>query len=110
MLQMRDDHGIATGELLSVPKSSDPAVLTLVNRLAIGAVQVSVFNFSEREIAATVSSKRLQHWGKVVDLAMDEIVGKVSPHPVKRKRGTFDVDLAPFGFRAFIIKDADWSE
>ena len=105
MLQMRDAHGIATGELLSVPKSNDPAVLVLVNRLAIGAVQVSVFNFSERDITATVSSKNLAHGDQVVDLGTGETVATIYPHPVKRKRGTYDVDLGPFGYRAFVLKE-----
>src|SRR5699024_4033911 len=59
MLDFRDAHGIATGELLSVPQASSSSVLVLVNRLAVGAIQVSVFNFASEPVRAQVSSRHL---------------------------------------------------
>lgn len=105
MLAVREEHGIATGSLLSVPKSDDPAVLIMVNRLAVGAIQVSVFNFSNREVETTVPSKHLNHGSRVVDLTTGHECGTITPHPLRRKRGMFHTHLPGFGFRAFIIKD-----
>ncbi|WP_197510702.1 hypothetical protein [Tessaracoccus coleopterorum] len=59
MLHLREAHGIATGTLLEIPLPDDPAILVMVNRLAIGAVQVSVFNFSERAAGTVVRAAAL---------------------------------------------------
>src|SRR5699024_3552154 len=59
MLHLRETHGIATGTLLEVPAVNDPALLVLVNRLSVGAIQLSVFNFSERTLSVRISSEQL---------------------------------------------------
>ncbi len=105
MLAMRDAHGIATGSLIAVPRNENPGVLTMINRLAIGAVQISVFNFTGEPVSTTISSKHLPQWTRVVDLANGEQIATVEPNPQKRRHGTFGFDLAPFGFRALILKD-----
>lgn len=106
-LHLRDAHGIATGELLEVPEPGDPAVLILINRLAIGALQISVFNFSERDVAASVTSSHLREGASVVDLGTSEQLASITTlgHHAAAEEGSFQVGLGPFGFRALIIKD-----
>lgn len=106
MLHLRDAHGIATGELLEVPEPGDPAVLVLINRLAIGAIQISVFNFSEREARPRIVSALLRAGDTVVDLGTSQEVARVeSPgRHSSADDGAFELSLAPFGFQALIIK------
>ena len=106
MLHLRDAHGIATGELLEVPEPGDPAVLVLINRLAIGAIQISVFNFAEREARPRIVSALLRAGDTVVDLGTSQEVARVeSPgRHSSAADGAFELSLAPFGFQALIIK------
>lgn len=104
MLEMREAHGIATGELLSVPETTNPAVLAMINRLESGEIQVSVFNFSEQHTLVTVSSKYLQPTYHVVDLGTNHTFATINPHPVMRYRGAFDLEIAPFGYHALLVK------
>lgn len=107
MLHLREAHGIATGTLLDVPEPDDDAILVLVNRLAIGAVQLSVFNFSERDVASVVRSAELPAGATVVDLGTSEEVAVVE---ADGEAGSFEVRLRPFGFQALILKDVPASE
>ncbi|WP_237267971.1 maltose alpha-D-glucosyltransferase [Tessaracoccus aquimaris] len=106
MLHLRDAHGIATGTLLEIPEPDDTGILVLINRLAIGAVQVSVFNFSQREASTAISSAHLPVGAGVVDLGTSEEVAVVRPRGRHSDddQGTFDVTVAPFGFQALILK------
>ncbi|WP_232821749.1 maltose alpha-D-glucosyltransferase [Desertihabitans aurantiacus] len=99
LLAVREAHGIATGELLDVPDGSHAAMLVLVNRLAVGAVQVTVLNFGEEEIRGTVMSPQLPIGARVVDLTTEEEVAEVDD------LGSFRVSLGPFGGLALIIKE-----
>ena len=79
----------------------------LINRLAIGAVQISVFNFSQREASTTISSAELPIGAGVVDLGTSEEVAVVRPRGRHSDddQGAFDVTLAPLAFQALILKD-----
>ncbi len=107
MLHLRDAHGIATGSLLEIPEPDDTGILVLINRLAIGAVQISVFNFSQREASTTISSAELPIGAGVVDLGTSEEVAVVRPRGRHSDddQGAFDVTLAPLAFQALILKD-----
>lgn len=99
LLAVREAHGIATGELLDVPDVSHAAMLILVNRLAVGAVQVTVLNFGEEDIRGTVMSPELPVGGRVVDLTTGEQLTEVD------HLSSFRVGLGPFGGLALIIKE-----
>ncbi len=99
VLAIRKKHGLASAELLDIPDVDDPAVLVLVNRLEIGAIQVSVLNFSERAITTPVRSGLVPVGGTVVDLVTRRRVGKVDD------AGQFTVSLAPLEGLALIVKD-----
>ncbi|MBK7820053.1 MAG: maltose alpha-D-glucosyltransferase [Tessaracoccus sp.] len=101
MLHLREAHGIATGALLDVPEPDDAAILVLVNRLAVGAVQVSVFNFAEREASTAIRSEELIVGATVVDLGTSDEVGVVEADG--GRGGRLDVVLAPFGVKALIL-------
>ncbi|QGH68255.1 maltose alpha-D-glucosyltransferase [Pseudactinotalea sp. HY158] len=101
MLHLRESHGIATGALLEVPEVGDPALLVLVNRLAVGAVQLSVFNFSERELTVRIASEHLSEGQWMKDLGTWHRAGDVDA------AGGFLLELGPFGFRALIAEEPD---
>lgn len=98
ILKVRKRHGIATGTLLGVPEVSHPAMLTLVNRLAIGAVQVTVLNFSEDKIAGRVQSPHIPS-GVVVDLSSRRRLGEVDA------MGGFNVNIPGFGGYVYLIRE-----
>lgn len=99
LLEVRETHGIATGALLDVPDVSHPSMLVLVNRLAVGAIQVTALNFGEEDIRGTVISGELPVGGRVVDLATGEQLTEVDT------LGSFRVGLGPFEGVALIIKE-----
>ena len=98
ILKVRKRHGIATGSLLAVPEVSHPAMLTLVSRLAIGAVQVTVLNFGEEKISGRVQSPHIPS-GVVVDLSTRRRLGEVDA------LGGFNVNIQGFGGHVFLIRE-----
>lgn len=102
MLHLRSAHGIATGSLLEIPEPDDASMLILVNRLAVGAVQLSVFNFAERDASTVVRSEALSVGASVVDLGPSHEVAVIESDG---GLGSFDVHLGPFGFQALIVKE-----
>lgn len=98
VLAVRTRHGIATGELLDVPEVSHPALLTMVNRLVNGKVQVTVLNFSDEKVAARVQSNHIPS-GIVVDLTSRRRVGEVDA------MGGFSVNVPGFGGLALIVRE-----
>ena len=63
-------------------------MLVMVNQIAIGAMQITVLNFSQEEVTGPVISPQLPARGVVVDLATGDEVGTVDA------LGTFQVTLA----------------
>lgn len=108
VLAVRRRHGLGTATLLEVPEVGHPGVLVLVNRLAVGAIQVTVLNFSDEQVRATVTSEHLPA-GKVLDLSSRRNIGSVEVAAADVEtglcRGSFEVELEPFGGRALIVKE-----
>lgn len=98
ILAVREQHGIATGQLLDVPDVPAPSVLVMINRLAVGAIQVTLLNFSEEPVSGPVISAYLPAGGRLVDLTTNEDIGIVAAN------GSFTLDLPGFGGLALIIK------
>ena len=107
VLAVRKRHGIATGRLVAVPDVSHRSLLVLVNRLYVGATQVSVLNFSGEKIVARVQSDEIPA-GRVVDLTTRRRVDDVDA------LGGFAVTMPPWGAAAYLVKedvpDEEWSE
>ncbi len=101
---MREEHGIATGFLLDVPDVPQKSMLIMVNRLAVGAIQITVLNFAENEVSGPVISPELPVGGTVVDLATGAELGTVDA------LGSFQVSLPGFGGVALLVKDPAGSE
>jgi trehalose synthase len=99
ILALREKHGIATGTLLDVPDVGQPSMLVLINRLVIGAVQVTVLNFSPDPVTGPVISAELPIGGTVIDLSTDEEIATVDA------LGTFPVTLEGFGGVALMIRE-----
>ena len=98
ILRVRKRNGIATSSLIDVPEVANKAMLVLVNKLEIGAVQVTVLNFSNEKISGRVQSEHIPA-GRVFDLATRRKVDNVDD------LGGFSVELAPFGGYALIVRE-----
>ncbi|MDA8438514.1 MAG: maltose alpha-D-glucosyltransferase [Propionibacterium sp.] len=98
ILEVRRTHGIATGVLLDIPDVAAKPLLVLVNRLVIGAVQVTVLNFGPDKLEARVQSDRIPA-GEVRDLATSRIIASVDD------LGGFTVSLPGFGGVALLIEE-----
>ncbi len=99
ILTIRETHGIATGFLLDVPDVPQKSMLIMVNRLAVGAVQITVLNFAEEEVAGPVISPHLPVGGLVTNLATGEELGTVDA------LGSFQVQLEGFGGVALLVQE-----
>ena len=99
ILAVRRENGLATGQLLDVPEVSHPALLTLVNRLAVGAVQITALNFGETEASARVQSSEIPVGGVVVDLITGDEVAEVDA------MGGFNLEVGGFGGRVLMVKE-----
>ncbi len=99
ILKVREAHGIATGFLLDVPDVPQKSLLVLVNRLSIGALQITVLNFAEHEVSGPVISGYLPPGGQVLDLATGELVANIDG------LGSFHVQIPGFGGLALLVQE-----
>ncbi|MEL4504315.1 maltose alpha-D-glucosyltransferase [Luteococcus sp. H138] len=98
VLKVRKRNGIASGELLDIPEVANKALLVLVNKLEIGAVQITALNFGPEKIVARVQSDHIPA-GRVFDLSTRRKVDNVDD------LGGFSVTLPPFGGLAMIVRE-----
>lgn len=98
ILQVRKQHGLSTGTLLDVPEVPTREMLILVNRLYVGAVQVTVLNFGPERIVGRVQSERIPA-GRVFDLTTRRRLDTVDD------LGGFTVTLPPFGGVATLVRE-----
>jgi len=98
ILSIRKQHGLSTGSLLDVPEVPTKEMLVMVNRLYIGAGQVTVLNFGPERITGRVQSEHIPA-GRVFDLSTRRKVDTVD------NLGGFTVTLPPFGGLATIIRE-----
>ncbi|MGK5643504.1 hypothetical protein ACSNOK_35535, partial [Streptomyces sp. URMC 126] len=73
-------------------------LLVLVNRLAVGAVQVTALNFGTSKLTARVQSEHIPA-GRVFDLSSRRKVDNVDD------LGGFTVTLQPFGGLAMLVRE-----
>jgi len=99
VLEIRKKHGLATGDLVDVPDVDVPGVLVMVNRLEIGAIQLTVLNFSQLGVSTVVRSGHVPVGGTVVNLATRRRVGTVD------EAGQFEITLSPLSGVALIVKE-----
>ena len=97
ILLVRKQHGLSTGSLIDVPEGPEPQILVLVNRLYIGATQVTVLNFGPTPFSGRVASPHIPP-GRVFDLTTRLRFETVEDHG-------FPVGLPPFGGIATLIKE-----
>jgi maltose alpha-D-glucosyltransferase/alpha-amylase len=77
ILTVREENGIATGTLLDVPDVSHRGLLVLCMRLGSGALQVTVLNFSDQDVAGSIQSSHLLPGASVHDLFSGAEIGQV---------------------------------
>jgi hypothetical protein len=78
ILAVRDRYGIPTSTQVEVPDVPDPGLLVLVHELPrAGQLHLSVLNFSDRAITATVASAHLPPGAEVTDMFTDRRVATV---------------------------------
>ncbi|MCW3156950.1 maltose alpha-D-glucosyltransferase [Micropruina sonneratiae] len=98
ILKVRKAHGLSTGTLEDVPEVPHKEMLILVNRLFIGATQVTVLNFGPERITGHVQSDEIPA-GRVFDLTTRRRIAEVDA------LGGFSVTLPPFGGVATLVKE-----
>ncbi|MGO4957366.1 maltose alpha-D-glucosyltransferase [Luteococcus sp. Sow4_B9] len=98
ILKVRKRNGIASGELLDTPDVPHKSLLVMVNRLEIGAVQITALNFGSERLSARVQSEHIPQ-GRVFDLSTRRKVDNVDA------LGGFTVNLPAFGGLAMIVRD-----
>ncbi|PID98410.1 MAG: trehalose synthase, partial [Actinomycetales bacterium] len=103
ILKVRKAHGISTGELLDIPDSPHQ-LLIMVNRLAIGAVQITVLNFGPEPLKADVMSEYIPA-GTVVDLANRSQLCQVSKKDKNSKKRGFSIELSGYGGSVTLIRE-----
>ena len=96
--KVRKRNGIATSTLVDVPVPAHRSLLVLVNRLEIGATQVTVLNFGDEKVTARIQSEFIPE-GRVFDLATRRKVDNVDA------LGGFSVTLPAFGGMALIVRE-----
>lgn len=100
ILAVRKKHGLATGALLDVPDVAAAPLLVMVNQLAVGAISVTVLNFSGEAMEARIQSDSLPA-GTVRDLTTGRTIGEVDA------LGGFSVSLGAYDGVALIIDEPE---
>jgi trehalose synthase len=80
ILTLRTRTGIATSVQVDVPSASDKAILTMVHQLDSRRLQLTVLNFSNRSVVASVTSEYLTPGYPVLDMFTDEVIAEVDQH------------------------------
>ncbi|MEL4359339.1 MULTISPECIES: maltose alpha-D-glucosyltransferase [unclassified Luteococcus] len=98
ILKVRKRNGIASGELVDIPEVAHKSLLVLVNRLEVGAIQITALNFGPEKIVSRVQSEHIPA-GRVFDLSTRRKVDNIDD------LGGFSVTLPPFGGLAMIVRE-----
>jgi maltose alpha-D-glucosyltransferase/alpha-amylase len=101
ILAVREEHGIATGSLLDVPGVSHRGLLVMVIQLGSGALEVTVLNFSDQDIAGSIQSSHLVPGSAVHDLFSGAAVGQVDD------LHSFFLELPAFQGTALLLTEED---
>jgi maltose alpha-D-glucosyltransferase/alpha-amylase len=99
IIRMRKQYGLATAVQVDVPNVAHPAMLVMVHKIEGGLTQVTVLNFGDQHIAATVHSEHLPPGGVVNDMVTSEEVATVD------ELYNFPLTLEPYEGRGLIIAD-----
>ena len=98
ILKVRKRHGFFSGSLLDVPEVPTKEMLVLVNRLFVGAIQITALNFGPEKIQGHVQSAQIPP-GRVFDLSTRRKIDNVDD------LGGFNVTLPPFGGLAMLVRE-----
>lgn len=104
VLAVRDEHGIATGALLDIPDVSHRGLLVMVTRLGSGALEVTVLNFSDQDVAGSIQSSHLSPGSTVQDLFTGQAIGQVDD------LCSFFLELPAYQGTALLLTEADEPE
>ncbi len=77
IIDVRTRHGIATSVQVDVPDVSHRCELVMVHRLADGAHQITVLNFSPEPVTGTVRSEHLPAGASVTDMFTGKALASV---------------------------------
>ncbi len=100
ILAIREEHGVAKGELVDVPDVSHPGMLVMVHRLPDGSTATTVLNFTGHDLSGTVNSALLDSGAEVIDAATQEPIGSVDD------LRSFHVELPAFTGRLLLMEAA----
>ena len=99
IIKVRKRNGIDTSALVDVPEVAHKSLLVMVNKLEIGATQVTALNFGQDKITARIQSDALPA-GRVFDLSTRRKVDTVDD------LGGFSLTLPAFGGMAMIVRES----
>lgn len=78
ILSIREKYNIAAAYQIDIPDTDSKGVLTMVHSLsAEGSLQVTVLNFSNKEVVTHVTSKRLSPGASVTDMFSEQVIAAV---------------------------------
>ena len=99
IIKVRKRNGIDTSALVDVPEVAHKSLLVMVNKLEIGATQVTALNFGQDKITARIQSDALPA-GRVFGLSTRRKVDTVDD------LGGFSLTLPAFGGMAMIVRES----
>jgi trehalose synthase len=99
ILRVRSHYGIATSRQIDIPEVSHRGMLVLVHELADeGQYQLTVLNFANEDVTATVRSEHLLPGSVVTDMFTDREVGVVDDLL------GFTIDLEPHQGHSLLVE------
>ena len=102
ILAVRERYGVATSRQVDVPDVSHQGMLVMVHQLADPSqFALTVLNFADEPIAGTVRSAHLMPGDVVLDMFHDDQLATVDD------LSSFQVELAPHGGLALLVRPAD---
>jgi trehalose synthase len=99
ILTVRRRYGIATGTQIDIPAVSDQALLVMVHRLESQLVQVTVLNFSHRQIFDQATSEHFGPGATVIDMSSKRRLGQVDAWR------SFPISLRPYQGMSLLVAD-----
>jgi trehalose synthase len=99
MLAHREAVGIATSFQIDIPDVSNKSVLAMLHQLVDDTLQMSVLNFSDEVVEASITSKYLPSGGTVTNIFTNHEESKISWSKVMK------LSLQPYQYLSLIIEE-----
>jgi trehalose synthase len=99
IIELRNEHNIATAHQLEIPETTSKSVLVMVHRLPReDLIQLTILNFSNQPVSENIVSQHFTSKASVIDLLTHEYIGDVTG------ANSIKVDLSPYQGVALLIR------